>query len=361
MKRLSRMNGTDVRKPNRGSRAGSKGPYAAKRCALPVLASWFLAIGWLKAEPLPLTVLSVSNDTTAGFLVGADKDTIHISLVPSGGNTFKMPLANIQSMNIEEPKAWAPAMAAFQSGNYAEAAKQFDALAQTFASLVPLKDSYGSLARLQHLMSVRRLGRYDELASLLDRQLATPLVLSDFYAEEFDDLQGWALLGKKDWLALGSYVKRFEEEQPIQIVPQPPFKRLPSARQSHLAYFRAVWNEHQTKNLDHALLDYHRAMTLDLGADTNLTVKSAQAALRLVDTRLTATPQDKVLRDQAYSLAVICRDIGGKAALPAGFEKYLGKPAQGEAAPTPEPQKAAAPAAAKPAAPAKAVQPKMNK
>lgn len=350
MKRILRMDDMDVLKPNRGIKPGSKGACAAKRNSLLRVAAGFLAIGWLNAEPLPLTVLSVSNDSTAGFLVGADKDTIHISLEPSGGSSFKMPLTNIQSMNIEEPKAWAPAMAAFQSGSYAEAAKQFDALAQTFASLLPLRDSYGSLARLHQLMSVRRLGRFDELARLLDRQLATPLVLSDFYAEELDDLQGWALLGKKDWLALGSYVKRFEDEQPIQVVAQPPFKRVRSARQAHIAYLRAVWNEHQTKNLDHALLDYHRAMTLDLGADADLTVKSAQAALRIMDAKLKTTPQDKVLRDQAYSLAVICRDVGGKAALPAGFEKYLEKSVQAA--------KATESAPAKPEEPAKARQPK---
>jgi hypothetical protein len=47
------------------------------------------------------------------------------------------------------------------------------------------------------------------------------------------------------------------------------------------------------------------------------------AALRLTDIKITAAPKDDKLTKQAKSLALVCRDLGGKDALPKDFEKYL--------------------------------------
>jgi hypothetical protein len=50
---------------------------------------------------------------------------------------------------------------------------------------------------------------------------------------------------------------------------------------------------------------------------------AAVSALRLTDTQITAAPKDEKLTKQAKSLALVCRDLGGKDALPKDFEKYL--------------------------------------
>jgi hypothetical protein len=86
---------------------------------------------------------------------------------------------------------------------------------------------------------------------------------------------------------------------------------------------RAVWHEEAQKQPELALMDFHRALTLDLGSDLFLVRLAAVSALRLTDTQITATPKDEKLTKQAKSLALVCRDLGGKDALPKDFEKYL--------------------------------------
>jgi hypothetical protein len=84
------------------------------------------------------------------------------------------------------------------------------------------------------------------------------------------------------------------------------------------AFFRAPYLRDEL-----ALMDVHRALTLDLGSDTSLVRLAAVSALRLTDTKITAAPKDEKLAKQAKSLALVCRDLGGKGALPKDFEKYL--------------------------------------
>jgi hypothetical protein len=70
-------------------------------------------------------------------------------------------------------------------------------------------------------------------------------------------------------------------------------------------------------------MDFHRALTLDLGSEASLVRLAAVSALRLTDTKISAAPKDEKLAKQAKSLALVCRDLGGKGALPKDFEKYL--------------------------------------
>ena len=198
----------------------------------------------------------------------------------------------------------------------------FALLADELDKLVPLQDSFGSLARLHQFMSLQKLGRYADLAKAMDRQLANPLNVGAHYTEDFVDLEGWALMGKKDWRSLGAFIKKFEDANPLKL-PQAPFKRLRSSRLAGLCYLRAVWHEEAQKQPELALMDFHRALTLDLGSDLFLVRLAAVSALRLTDTQITATPKDEKLTKQAKSLPLVCRDLGGKDALPKDFEKYL--------------------------------------
>lgn len=281
-----------------------------------------VAASLVRAEPLSIQITSVTGEPTAGFLLAAEKDGIVISTAPTGGSSFKMPLANIRDMNIEEPKGWSLAMQAFVGENYSEAEKQFGQLADEYEKLVPLQDGYGSLARLYHFLCLQRLARYADLSKAMDRQLANPLNFGPHYTEDFIDLEGWSWLGKEDWLALGTFIKKFEDANLLKL-PQAPFKKLRSSRLAGLCFLRAVWNERGQKQPTLALMDYHRALTLDLGSDTSLLRLSAVSALRLTDASLAAAPGDARLTQQAKSLALVCRDLGGKGALPAEFEKYL--------------------------------------
>jgi hypothetical protein len=290
----------------------------------PLLAAALLMIACasVQAEPLAIQITKISGEPMPGFLIGADKDGLVIADAPNGGNSIKLPLVNIRDMTIDEPKGWSLAQQAYAVGNYSEAEKLFAKLGDDFNKLVPMLDGFGSLARLYQFMSLQKQGKYADLSKAMNQQLANPLNLGPHYMEDFIDLEGWNWLGKEDWQALGTFIKKFEDVNPLKL-PQPPFKGLRSSRLASLCYLRAVWNERGQKQADLALMDYHRALTLDLGSDTILLRRSAVAALLITEAKIAAAPKDEKLASQARSLALVCRDLGGPGALPKEFEKYL--------------------------------------
>lgn len=276
----------------------------------------------VQAEPLSIQITSVTGEPTAAFLLSADKDGIFVSTAPTGGSSYKLPLANIREMNIDEPKGWSTALQTYAAGNYSEAVSLFTQLGDEFAKLVPLQDGYGSLARLYQFLSLQKLGRYADLAKAMEKQLANPLSFGPHYVGEFVDLEGWAWLGREDWQALGVFIKKYEDSNPLKL-PQAPFKRLRSSRLANVCFLRAIWNERGQKLPELALMDYHRALTLDLGSETTMVRRAAVAALLLTEVKIAAAPTDERLARQAKSLALVCRDLGGQGALPKEFEKYL--------------------------------------
>ncbi|MEZ5387203.1 MAG: hypothetical protein R3F13_16970 [Prosthecobacter sp.] len=290
-----------------------------KKSALIFLLS---AAGVLRAETLSVQITSQSGEPTAAFLVSADKDGIFISTAANGGNSYKLPMANIREITVQEPTGWSAAMQAYGAGQYDAAEGMFARIADEHVKIVPMQDGYGSLARLYQFLCMKALGKLEVLGAAMDKQLANPLSLGPLYLEEFVDLEGWSLLGKKDWQSLGVFLKKFEDGNPLNL-PQAPFKRVRTARLAELCYLRANLNEHGEKKPDMALLDYHRALTLDLGSNPALLRMAAVAALRLTDEKVQSTPGDEKLVKQAKSLALVCRDLGGKGALPADYEKYL--------------------------------------
>lgn len=289
---------------------------------LKLTAVLLMAVAAVQAEPLSIQITKISGEPMPGWLIAADKDGLMISDAPNGGNSIKLPMASIRDMTVDEPKGWSLAQQNYAAGNYSEAEKQFALLGDEFAKLVPMQDGYGSLARLYQFLCLQKLGRYADLSKAMNQQLANPLNFGPHYTEDFVDLEGWNWLGKEDWQALGTFIKKFEDVNPLKL-PQAPFKRLRSSRLAALCYLRAVWNERGQKQPDLALMDYHRALTLDLGSDTDLMRRSAVAALLITEAKIAAAPNDERLARQAKSLALVCRDLGGQGALPKEFEKYL--------------------------------------
>jgi hypothetical protein len=105
-----------------------------------------LTVCGLHAEPLAIQITNLNGEPTAAFLIGAEKDGIVISTAPNGGSSYKLPLTNIRDMTIDEPKGWSLAMQTFAAGNHSEAEKLFAQLGDEFDKLVPLQDSFGSVA-----------------------------------------------------------------------------------------------------------------------------------------------------------------------------------------------------------------------
>lgn len=290
-------------------------------------------------DALPIMAVTTSGQRNPGFLVSAEADGLVISASPQGGNSAKILFANIQELNVEEPKGWSTALARLNAGNYADAETEFSQFAEDYAALIPWKDGYGSLARLNHFKALKGLGKFTELASAMDRQLAKPLVLGELSKIDFNDLRGWAILAKGDLLALQSYLREFEDTtSPKNVSLQPPFKKeLPGRFIASLAYLRGHLHEKQQRP-ELALLDYHSAMTFNNGSDRMVFATASLAALKITAAQAAAKPGDAALQKAARSLAVTYRDIAGQGKLPAEFAPLL-------AAPPPEPAPASAPAA----------------
>jgi len=154
---------------------------------------------------LPAQITNASGAVTTGFVTGADKDGIFMSTSPDGGNSIKMPVSGIKDYNIEEPKGWSAALALYQSGDYAQAEAQLAAFARQLEKLVPLRDGFGSQAKLFHWQCLKKQGKYAELAKSMVTQLANPVSFGPAWMEDFQDLQGWAVVGKRDWQMLAQY------------------------------------------------------------------------------------------------------------------------------------------------------------
>ena len=287
------------------------------------------------SQGLQATVQNLSGETTVGFIIGAEKDGLLISQTADGGNSFKMPFQNIRDYNMQEPNGWTAAVALYQSGDYAQAETQFATIAQGLEKLVPLKDSYGSMAKYYHFMCLRKQGKLKELAAAHDKQLANPMTLSEGFQEDLDDFLGWSILGKQDWVQLTAYLVGYEDKAAKGSLPQAPFKKASRSRLTTLSYLRAMLEEHDGKK-DLALLDYQAALTLNLGSDLALSTLAAKSALRLCDELLREKPDNTQLQRQGYALAVVYRDMINKGQLPAEYAKLAEKPAAPAVAPEPE-------------------------
>lgn len=301
-----------------------------------VLTTTFFATLQTMAVPLNATLSLKSGKVTAGYVTGAESDGILLSVNPEGGGASKIPNDQIVDLNMEEPKGWSTAVTTFTAGNYEAAEKMFASLANEYDALVPLRDSYGSLARLYYFRCLQQLGKLAELATAMDKQLANQLSLGDFYRGYYDEVKGWSILGKEDWLALGSYVQSYEEEQIGSALPQKPFQKISESRIAALCFLRAKWHESQN-NQDMALVDYHRAITYNLGADRSLRAKSLAESLRILAGKLEKKPTDKTLQNRAYAVAVLYRDLAGKGEVPEAYKPLLTKP---ESTEPPAPPKA---------------------
>jgi hypothetical protein len=275
------------------------------------------------SEPLPIMAVSTSGQRNPGFLVAAEADGLVISNAPQGGNSVKVLFTNISDLNVEEPKGWSATLARLNAGNYSDAEAAFSKYADDYAALVPWKDGYGSLARLYHFKALKGLGKLPELATAMDRQLAKPLVLSDLYKTDFDELRGWSILSKADLQALQSYLTEFTDSSASkQFNIQPPFKNgLPARLVASLAYLRGQLHDKQQRP-DLALLDYGTAMTFNNGSDKSVFSAACLASLKIAAAKSTAKPNDETLRKAASSLAITYRDLVGKGQLPKEFAPF---------------------------------------
>ncbi len=281
-----------------------------------------LGVSASAADALSVMATLKSGQSNPGYLVKAEADGLVISSAPVGGNSAKVPYANIQQLNVEEPKGWGAAVDLLKGGNYAEAERAFAQLADDYEALVLWKDGFGAVARLNHLKAMKGQGKLKELAAAMDRQLAKPLALGDLNKVDFNDLRGWAILGKGDMQALQSYLNEFQEAAGKWGI-LPLFNpALPGRVIASLAYLRGRLNE-QNQKPDLAFIDYHTAMTWNNGSDAALFKMACLDALKIAAAKTAAKPDDQATKRTAHFLAVSYRDIAGKGSVPKEYAALL--------------------------------------
>ena len=299
--------------------------HSAKLVFSATLALVLVSPDWVRAagQALPIMATTTSGQRNPGFLVGAEADGLVIATAPQGGNSIKILYSTLQEVNVEEPKGWSLAVNQLQAGNYADAEKAFAQFADDYAHLIPWKDGFGSVARLYHFRALKGLGKHRELAAAMDRQLAKPLILGDLNRVDFDDLRGWALLGKGDLLALQSYLREFQETAATPLAIQPAFKPgLPARLVASLHFLRGHLHDQQQRP-ELALIDYQSAMTRNYGSDHSVFEPACLHSLRIAATLSQAKPGDAVLKKTAHSLALTYRDCAGRGKLPAEYQALL--------------------------------------
>jgi hypothetical protein len=252
------------------------------------------------AEPLrAVAVVAASGQTVAGSVSSADATAILFQ--PKDGAPVMLPLNTLSSLKIEEPKDWSAAMGALHRGKFDEAARLFAQLSQAHQGLRPLRDSYGSLAKLYHLRALRSAEKWDSLSKELKLLTSAPLVLTQRLDQELKDDYAFAMLGTKDATGISAYLSQWEQQpQAKKDQPPSPFKPMPPVRRATLHLLRAQLLEISGKP-DYALAEYRLAHTLGQGHDTSISLPALQHTIQHLKqnpgSKTEVTALEKLVRD----------------------------------------------------------------
>ena len=254
----------------------------------------------LIAKPAPAEiVLKGQNTSETGYVTKADSKNIYFSASPTGKNERAYPKKLIARVTFKAPDDWKKAEQLRLSEKYTEAAKLYETIAIDYRSVGALEDNYGSLARLNQLSCLRKLGDYKQIAA--KRPLLKKVGLSEKYHAQVDLFVGWGALAKLDTPA--------EIEQLERLVDNYRGAEMLPSQLAEAYYLSGVANEKSGKP-GKALTDYHRVFTLDFGTDEALSKLSMETALKLyaVEHKI---HKDRQRLEEAHALAQVCIKVFG--------------------------------------------------
>lgn len=275
---------------------------------------------WRKGQRVPET----------GYFVNADARAVYFSGNASGSNARPYARNAIERIVFDEPEEWSEAMEAWTSGEWAEAEVLFERVATNFRNLDTIEGNYGSLARMRQLECLRKLQKYDALEKT--RLLLKKEGLDERYHSLVDLYVGWGTLARID---------RPNEPQQLYKAMQAFLERpqVPARQVAQACYLRGVAND-RLDNISAALSDYHRAMTLDFGADQALTKTSIESALAVYardkSIALDYVNLDRRRLQEAHGLGSLYQKVYGTLPeIAKRFGEPLPEPAEGEQVPEP--------------------------
>ncbi len=288
-----------------------------------------------QVKETPATVGLMEGGNPRGYVQGAnDQGVIFATSAGSRGNLI--PYAQIRGEGLNKlvrldarPEALAEPRALFDSGEYAEAAKAFGAVARNYAIILGLPQNFASEALFFQCESLLRAGNYTKLAQVLDSPASATIdsKLGEYYKKSHEYQKLWAFLGKNDIeglrAALAAYQKPVIGE--AKLLPAPNFNDLPAAEVAQLAYLRGKVYEADGET-DNAKDDYYRAFTLAYG-NKELMAKLAMGAVML---KLNEDPllkaEDRAAMAEIQSVAYLFSKRFGSDGMPENIKKFAVRP-----------------------------------
>lgn len=325
--------------------------------------------GFLPATPLPAQqpaaapqakpelgamILMADGKRQRGFVQDSNERGLLFTLVERSPGTGYAWDTQVKAVAFDEAdEIMREARASFAQGQYETAAKQLGTIADIYANVAWVPNSFATEARYYQIESLRLLGRWQEMGPLLQTPaaLAIPTRLPEFFQRQFKLNQLWAQLGAGQLEGLKAAVASLEKPVVGQakLLPSPSLQELPLRELVQITFFRAKLNE-AAGNLDQALADYYRTFSLTFGNQkllSDLSMKSAMA----IQARQPAVAEgtSPVALRQMQSLAYLYRNAFSGGEIEAAYEKFAVKPELPKAPAPKKEEGAEAPAGGTPA------------
>lgn len=289
-----------------------------------MLALWNQVGGTVRAAATKVTLTKTDGSTDTGFIQDSNTQAILFSYTPTQrGQAIKRSLLKNIAFQ-EERTLMGPARREFSLGNYEAAAKAFGKVATDYEGISFLDRNFASQARFFQLESLRRLGKYDELAALLETKSGKTIKTTQdkMLGEQLNLFTMWAAFAGSKWDVVKAGLKFYEVPQvgDAKMLPAPVFKKMSKPTMIQLSYIRGKMYE-QEKKLEHALEDYYRAFTITYGNEAALTNEAMLAAMAIE----AADPKIKDLLSkqwQMQGLAYYYKNGVGGGEIPAEYSQY---------------------------------------
>ncbi len=307
------------------------------------------AISNLEAQvrETPATLGLVQGGNPQGFLQGSDDNGVTFSTVPGQrGKPYAYSAIRGEGLDKairidDRSEALADARALFQAGDYAAAAPAFGAVARNYALILGIPQNFSSEALFYQMESLKRAGKYADLAILIDAPVAKTIEtkLGETYQKPHTFQKLWALYGAKKMDELKTALEAYQV--PVlgeaKLLRTPNFQIMPTSELVQISFLRAkVYDAAGDK--EKALEDYYRTFSLAFANNEFLAKQSMGAAMVIqqADPELASEKNKQPLR-QMQSLAFTFSKFFGDSIMPDQFKKYAVRP-EIEKKPEPKPE-----------------------
>lgn len=179
----------------------------------------------------------------------------------------KLPLSEVKSVYMLEPKAFTASVELFEDRKYNQAQQRFAEIREKYQGVSSLSGNYATLAGFYELESMRKQLRVKQLVEAVANFDAAALTNAGMI-QQVEVYKFWELLQNKDWARLDSLAKRWAK------------KKLPVSIQAQVEYCHGKALEGLARQND-ALNAYARATVVDFTKSEEICRDAVYSALNI--------------------------------------------------------------------------------